>query len=101
MLQKDIKNDKHRFIASIFRSILRSKRIFQKGRTKRPTSKAANQFVSEIANATEALENEGYDTSRLLMTTSAKLESAKKYSSADIVAGVSRRAPAGSSWTLL
>ena len=75
--------------------------FFKKEELRSPTSKAVTQFVSEIANATKTLEDGGYDTSRLLMTISVKLESTKKYSSADIVAGVSREIPSGSGGPLI
>ena len=66
-----------------------------------PLSKAVTQYVSEVAHATKELENDGFDTTRLLMTIRVKLESTKKYSSADIIAGVSREAPTGSNGPLI
>ncbi len=63
--------------------------------------KAVTQYISEVANATRALESEGFDTTRLLMTIRVKLESTKKYSSSDIIAGVSGDIPPGSSGPLI
>jgi hypothetical protein len=70
--------------------------FLKKEETRSPLSKAVTQYVSEVAHATKELENGGFDTTRLLMTIRVKLESTKKYSSADIIAGVSKDAPATS-----
>lgn len=75
--------------------------FFKKEEMRSPLSKAVTQYVSEVAHATKELENDGFDTTRLLMTIRVKLESTKKYSSADIIAGVSREAPTGSNGPLI
>jgi hypothetical protein len=75
--------------------------FFKKEEMKSPLSKAVSQYVSEVAHATKELENEGFDTSRLLMIIRVKLESTKKYSSADLIAGVSKEAPTESGGPLI
>ena len=75
--------------------------FFKKEEMRSPLSKAVTQYVSEVAHATKTLEREGFDTTRLLMTIRVKLESAKKYSSSDIIAGVSREVPSGASGPLI
>jgi hypothetical protein len=75
--------------------------FFKKEEMRSRLSKAVTQYVSEVARATKSLESEGFDTTRLLMTIRVKLESTKKYSSADIIAGISKEVPPGSSGPLI
>jgi hypothetical protein len=78
MFQKDIKNMINIVLLPLsLGASLDPIEFFKKEELRSPTSKAVTQFVFEIANATESLENEGYDTSRLLMIISVKLESTK------------------------
>jgi hypothetical protein len=74
MFQKDIKNMINIVLLPLsLGASLDPIEFFKKEELRSPTSKAVTQFVFEIANATESLENEGYDTSRLLMIISVKL----------------------------
>ncbi len=54
------------------------------------TTKAVKQFIHELAKTTQELEKVGADTGRLLTVFSVKLESTKKISNADVVAGVEK-----------
>lgn len=102
IFQKDIKDLINIVLLPLsFGASLDPIEFFKKEEMKSQLSKAVTQYVSEIANATKALECEGFDTTRLIMTIRVKLESAKKYSSSDIVAGVSKESDLGSNGPLI
>jgi hypothetical protein len=102
IFQKDIKDTINIVLLPLsFGASLDPIEFFKKEEMRSQSSKAVTQYVSEIANATRELECEGFDTTRLIMTIRVKLESTKKYSSSDIVAGVSKESDFVSSGPLI
>lgn len=63
---------------------------FISGKSSSKMTEAVRQFLSELADAVDAVKEAGEDTGRLLTVFNVKLESVKKIGDADVVVGVKK-----------